>query len=308
MGLTHFPHGVSSYGIPVAGGLWAGVPGELSAGPFFVDKTNGSDGDNGLDPTTAFATIQKAVDSAKTASGELIFIFPGTYAENVIVAKDDITFIAVAGFGNSERVGIAPAAGVALVLNQTKRFSAYNIRFAGASHAVQSDGEGSLFLGCDLSGTTGDGCKFLSATDTDFTGSGTLFEGCVIRECGGAGIKVYKGTGVCLGLQATNVNVYNCQFYLNTDDDINDDAAGGTETYYSQWSIRGCHFMTQNKTSYLDLDGGSGSTELLVSDCYFAVDDASAGNRLSSTQVALPTGGVAVACYDAQGIVDTSAF
>jgi len=51
---TNFPHGVSSYGLPVLGG--SGILPLLggSAKVFFVDGANGSDGNNGKTPTGAF--------------------------------------------------------------------------------------------------------------------------------------------------------------------------------------------------------------------------------------------------------------
>ncbi len=304
--LTEFPNGVSSFGIPLIGSApFLSIP-KTTGKYFFVDSAIGSDGNDGTDSSLPLATIARAIALATSGAGDVIIIYPGTYAENLTVSKNDITFVAAHTQGNSKRVGVAPATGIALILAQCNRFTAIGIRFVGTSAVgVKSDGEGSKFVNCDFTSDTSDGFKFLGATNTDFTGSGTLFLNCIFRECGGAGLKVYKGTGVCLGLQATNVNVWNCQFYLNTDDDVNDDAAGGTETYFDQWDISGCKFMTRAKTTYLDLNGGSGSVELLVSNCYFAVDDV---GRLTATQVQLPAGGVGVALYDATGIVDAHTF
>ena len=276
----------------------------ISGKAWYVDaaSTAGS-GADGVTKATAFTTIAAAITAA--SADDAIFIYPGTYAENLTVTKDNLSLVAPRAWGNSKRVIVQPASGVALTLRGCKRFAARAIRFSGVSGVgVLSDGEGSLFVDCDFASDTSHGVKFLSETDTDFTGSGTHFERCLFRGCGGAGIQVFQGTGVALGLQATNVNVRDCQFYENTDDDVNDDAAGGTQTYYSQWCIEGCKFMTRNKTTYLDLNGGSGSTELLVADCYFAMDS----GRLTSTQVQLPAGGVGVALYDATGVVDASAF
>ena len=81
MSITRFPHGVSSFGVPITGSSEYGVPlGKI----WFVDTTNGSDGNSGLDPTQAFATIQKAITTqiAQTSGlGDIIYIAPGNYAE-----------------------------------------------------------------------------------------------------------------------------------------------------------------------------------------------------------------------------------
>ena len=275
----------------------------LAGKAWYVDaaSTAGS-GADGVTKATGFTTIAAALTAA--SADDTIFVYPGTYAENLSVTKDNITLVAPRTWGNSKRVIVEPASGVALTLTQVKRFAARGIRFSGVSGVgCLSDGEGSLFVDCDFASDTSHGIKFLAETDTDFTGSGTHFERCLFRGCGGAGIQVAAGTGVALGLQATNVNVRDCQFYENTDDDVNDSGGDGTNTFYSQWCIENCKFMTRNKTTYLDLNGGSGSTELVVANCYFAVD---AG--LTSTHVQLPAGGVAVALYDAAGIVNTSTF
>ena len=62
MGLTNFPNGITSFGVPVLGG---GGPGGLVAfnNVYFVDGINGSDGNSGLDVSRPFATIQKAVNT-----------------------------------------------------------------------------------------------------------------------------------------------------------------------------------------------------------------------------------------------------
>ena len=44
---------------------------------YYVDASNGSDANNGLKATTAFATIQKAIKNA--AAGSTILVYPGTY-------------------------------------------------------------------------------------------------------------------------------------------------------------------------------------------------------------------------------------
>ena len=73
------------------------------------------------------------------------------------------------------------------------------------------------------------------------------------------------------GLQATNVNIWECQFYTNTGPDIADN--GGTEnpTYFHQWDIHGNKFMTKNKATYLDMDTGTaGGTDCFITGNYFA--------------------------------------
>jgi len=64
--------------------LMVGVPGytlDAIANLFqilYVDAVNGDDNNDGLSPETAFATIQKGIDS--TQNGDLVIVLPGTYA------------------------------------------------------------------------------------------------------------------------------------------------------------------------------------------------------------------------------------
>src|SRR3972149_5988191 len=82
--------------------------------------------------------------------------------------------------------------------------AAVGVRFVGTSAVgVRSDGEGAYFENCDFTSDTSHGFHFLGATATANTGSGTVFDGCVFRECGGAGLRSSKGTGGWLGLEGT---------------------------------------------------------------------------------------------------------
>lgn len=277
------------------------VRGGAKGSRWYVDAAAGTGG-GGSSWGDAYDTIAKAITRA--AAGDTIYVVRGTYAENLVVtAKHHLTFVNATPGANAHRVSVAPASGIALDVAQSDRCRFYGFRFVGVSAVgVRTDGESGYFEDCDFTSDTSHGIEFLGATDTDNTGSGTTLYKCLFRECGGAGIRLSKGTGVVLGIQATNVNVWNCQFYLNTGDDIDDDAGSGSPTYFYQWDISGNKFMTRNKTVYLDMDGGV-SLECLISDNYFA-DDAG----LDATKIALATGAVFAGNFQAAGVVDGSTF
>jgi hypothetical protein len=73
MGLTKFPNGVSSFGIPVIGS----GPVLTTGSVFFVDSNTGSDNNQGKDSTTPLATLDYAVSLCTASKGDVIFLMPG---------------------------------------------------------------------------------------------------------------------------------------------------------------------------------------------------------------------------------------
>ena len=92
MGLTHFPNGLSSFGVPVLPDTDVQL-GKVWGDTYFVDATNGNDGYDGKTPTSAFATIQAAVDACTTNQGDRIFVRDGSYTESVTIGKNRINLI-----------------------------------------------------------------------------------------------------------------------------------------------------------------------------------------------------------------------
>ncbi len=77
-------------------------PGEFGRGEdYFVDGTNGNDGNNGLSWERPFATIQAGVD-AVTQSGDRILVAPGDYTESVTTPQS------TAGVNYVALIGVAP--------------------------------------------------------------------------------------------------------------------------------------------------------------------------------------------------------
>lgn len=70
MALTNFPNGITSFGIPVLGG--ADIP--YTGKYWFVDPANGSDGNTGIDPSHAFATLYKAHSVAVSGRNDVVYL------------------------------------------------------------------------------------------------------------------------------------------------------------------------------------------------------------------------------------------
>ena len=164
MGLTNFPGGVSSFGIPQMG---AGIPttfGDI----FFVDYTNGSDGvgvkSNSI--KRPFKTIDKAYGLATTNKNDVIALAAyGTHVltEMLTVAKNRVHFVGLdcAGraYGQGAKVNLGVtgvATNLGTVLNTGVRNSFQNIKFgnddtgAATLYAFLDGGEYMFMQGCEI--------------------------------------------------------------------------------------------------------------------------------------------------------------
>ena len=88
-GLTNFPGGLSSMGVPLMGRQFGKT--------YFVDSTNGSDGNKGLNNTKPFKTLTKAF--ATVTHYDTILLSGGNFTGNYTTpANADAAFVTVRGF------------------------------------------------------------------------------------------------------------------------------------------------------------------------------------------------------------------
>ena len=101
------PDGLYQYGgVPVSSG-----PNPIFGDVWFVDGTNGSDSNDGKTIGAAFATIQAAVTAqiaGTTGLGDVIYVMPGTYAEDISGDLTRVSIIGVNAGGTSHAVSIRP--------------------------------------------------------------------------------------------------------------------------------------------------------------------------------------------------------
>ena len=81
MGLTNFPNGISSFGMPLPSGSIPATTGKF----WFVDSVTGSNGNRGDRSDEPLATIVKAITLCTAAKGDTILCLPG-HTEAVIAA------------------------------------------------------------------------------------------------------------------------------------------------------------------------------------------------------------------------------
>jgi len=301
MPLSHFPHGLSSFGIPLIGS--GSLP--TSEGTYwFVNGDNGSDGNTGLEPNVAFATIGQALSLAQ--SGDVILIMPATYDENLTITTDYIQLVGILIPGYA-RPDVTPTTGMAMNI-QAQGFHASHIRFVGTGVGgigVQQMGNGYLYDDCVFESSSNIGLRLFPNKDNDsFTASEGLVTNCLMRDCAGGGLAFENpGPGLAGGVGVTDVVIDNCRFYGNTIEDIMDVyTAGGNNQTFTKCIIRGCQFATKNKTTYIDLSAGTANAGLIC-DNYFA-DTAG----LTAAEIVLGNDIVFAENFDAIGVVNGSAF
>lgn len=71
MGLTNFPHGITSFGVPVLPGV-GGYP--FTGNAWFVKPASGADGNSGTSPDTAFKTLARALAMATANNNDVIYL------------------------------------------------------------------------------------------------------------------------------------------------------------------------------------------------------------------------------------------
>lgn len=135
---------------------------------WYVDYTNGSDGNTGKSPEEAFKTIQQAHDQATTNNHDVIYL--SAYAEHVpttmiTITKNRLHFIGAdfrpgsIGIGARCRVGMGDsttAADIAVMQNTGVGNTFSGIKFSSSStvaaslYTVAEGGEYSIYYGCEF--------------------------------------------------------------------------------------------------------------------------------------------------------------
>lgn len=263
---------------------WGGFP--LPAGPipkyngraWFVDGTNGLDGNSGRSPKNAFKSIGQAVeDNPDLVPGDVIYVFPKTldatdtdpdsYAETFIIDTPQISLIGIGG-------GAAQAA-----LPQIKIGT-------GSTAMITLRAPGIAIQGFGLNGgdSTGGGIKIDDDGGSTKSVSGLVIRGCHFKNCkchathATAGGAIYWANGG--GWQTI---IEGCSFYKNVCDIcvVATGASVPQDVY-----IRDCKFS--GPAASVDCNiygkaGGSGVNGLYIDNCVFPCWPA-----LSSGDVAMP--------------------
>jgi hypothetical protein len=134
MGLTNFPNGITSFGIPMMGGQGLTMPGTA----YFVDSVNGSDGSVGKSLDKPLKTIEKAYSVTKSGNNDVIYVVGNGTAYSIAAAMTwSNTFTHMVGLTAPIRYGnrcrLAPSAAmtsIVTVSGQGNIFSNFQIQHA----------------------------------------------------------------------------------------------------------------------------------------------------------------------------------
>lgn len=200
MGLTNFPNGVSSYGLPVIPG---GVPFGPTSKTYFVAPGTGSDGASGKEPRRAFATLSKALSVASADNNDVVYLIAednsasGTtdyQSETLDWNKDGVHLIGVnPGSFMGQRSRVAQLSTVKTI-DTLFKVSASNCLISGihvfqgvASStattpiALEATGERNLFMNCHFGGMGDDSMDVAAGKSLYLNGAAeTLFKNCVV--------------------------------------------------------------------------------------------------------------------------------
>lgn len=306
--MTTYADGLFQYGGQPVGSLGVSVPNRSavqgSGGVFFVDQTNGADGNPGTSPLLPLATIQRAFDLCADGGGNTVFVMAGSYDENLTVTKDYVSLIGVT-IGGYARPDIVPASGVPLTVTG-QGFTCQHVRFAPTgADPVDQQGNGFSYVDCvfDGDGTAAKGYRLLpSSTDTHLTASEGEIAYNLFR---GNAVGLIFDTGAApVGVGSSDNWIHHNRFYSNTLDIATADAGSGL--YSAQLTnVTDNFFADKNKATYIDLtttNGGAASAQTGT----FA-RNGFASDTMTTTKIkAVGTGFTFMGNYDTVGIFDGS--
>lgn len=309
---TNFPNGLTSFGIPLLGGGNLSIP-SLPDQIIFVDQSG-----QFTSVGESVPTIQGGLNRVRNAGGSTVFVFPGTYEENLEVS-DEMDYVSIIGaqLAGYARPDIVPTSGVALeVLSQG--FNCQHVRFAGTdADAVIQRGNGFAYNDCVFDGDAGMAATEAalrlvgSETDDSYSASEGIIANSLFRGTSvGAGLIVQHSIAAGGGIGSSDVEVRGNRFYGNGVDILSAvNVSGGGAGIMLRWLIAQNYFMTVGAAYvYANLAAGAvgdlAANSCLAAGNWFA-DDAFVAGQWS---IAGQPGQMFAGNFDAAGLINGSTF
>ncbi len=238
---------------------------QADASPFgkiwYVDVTNGNDGNLGDKPEEAFGSIGMAISAAVATRGDTVVIYPGTYTiTSALAPKAYMTFKAAIVNPQAPSVSIrGNLTNLATVDVNGVRFVGVEFRATGTAGSANNRDlvkladttaitggvtfEDCVFHGNDTTGTVGNGVCGIGLTDASNAVTGLVVRRCLFRDLG--------KTGIDIGVQGAPYakiedNVFAIDTNLGWGISLEDTAAFGTGKGYT---IRQNEFIGPDATT-----------------------------------------------------------
>lgn len=312
---TNFPNGVTSFGIPQVGGIPVSIPARGDQ-VFFVDNT-GVASVAGIGPQLVVPTIQGAINRCVNGAGATIFVFPGTYEENLEVNGLDYVSIIGAMLPGYARPDIAPASGIVLGV-ESQGFIARGLRFVGSdADAVVQRGNGFIYDNCVFDGDAGMAATEAalrlvgSETDDSYSASEGVIANSLFRGTSvGAGIIMQHSIAAGGGIGSSDNQILGNRFYGNAVDLLSAvNVSGGGAGIYLRLLYKGNQHMTVG-AAFVYANLAAGVAGDLAANSGLFTDNSFADDALIAAQfvIAGQPNAFFVGNYDAVGLVDGSAF
>jgi hypothetical protein len=227
MGMTNYPHGIKSMGIPILG-----QGQDISGNTWFVDGNMGNDSNDGKSWETAYLTLAKAfavshADIANSAQKHwarrnTIYIAGDTFSETLAAFPQKTDVIGVGSYDANPRAGIT---GHHAPVNSAVGTRFYNIHWKATATAspiitLASDSAGMEFYNCVFDGVVGTvttgitatASTFLTVKDCQFWGgfatSSISFGAGALVYCNIEGNKIVGSAGTGIVANASTTCVY----------------------------------------------------------------------------------------------------
>lgn len=259
---------------------------------------------------TGYTSIASAL--ANAAEGDVIYVQPGTYDENLVVTTDYLTIVG-AQLGGYGRPDVVASAGVALVV-RAQGFVCKRMRFANdaSTDTVRIEGNGFSFEDCVFDGNatqnTTDGVVRLwcNTTDDSFTASEGILKDCLIRGGGAKGL-VFDCQAALVGVLPTDDVFDNVRFADNVGEDIFLAATAVSVADMHRCVFYRCHIGIggKNKATHVDIKTNKiGTANTSVFEECFVNDD-----TIDTTALKVDaTGASFIGCYNLDGVINGDAI
>lgn len=281
---------LTTFGIPFIGG---GMVFPVLGNPWFVDPTNGKDGNNGYEQDKPIQTFAEAVDRAE--ANDIILLGPGQYDESFTWARTDAANVIVIGLGGRGAAYLDPSTedSDGLIVNQD------DITFVNVGIAAEDSTAGNVALEVTGSRFRAFGCKIEGGAKQLVFGPGTIAqEAAGTHGVGGDGL--FYDVEFCWGTDgvhltctdygaATQIRFQKCRFHNLSGKHITETvgSGGAASVAFQNLQVVDCDFDDLDDgtapTNYIDLNGDNANTGI-VTRCSFPTA-INSGLNLVSTAV-----------------------